>query len=232
VCVRVAQAAQAVGARVVYASTSEVYGDRGTMECWENMPGVGEAEHMPHNLYGLTKLWGEQAFRMYAPDGLQIVRLSMPYGPGVPPGRGRAAINNVLWQAATGQPIPIHEGAERSWCWIGDTVAAIRMVLEHGAWNVWSGSNEGVFNVGRDDDARPMLEVAHMACDMVGASRDLVEVVAAPNMQTVVKRLSTSKLAALGWRPSTDLETGMARVLEWVRQYDRDGNKLVPNGAD
>jgi dTDP-D-glucose 4,6-dehydratase len=36
----------------------------------------------------------------------------------------------MLWQAYHGMPLTVHEGAERSWCWIGDTVRALRMIIE------------------------------------------------------------------------------------------------------
>ena len=44
----------------------------------------------------------------------------MPYGPGCPPGRGRRAMDNMMWQAIYDMPIVTHIGSERSWCWIGD----------------------------------------------------------------------------------------------------------------
>src|SRR5262245_5094359 len=113
----VAKATNRYGARLVYASTSEVYGDQGAAVCDEYDGPFG----LPHNIYGLSKRWGEDAAVLYAPDELVVLRFSMPYGPGLPAGRGRAAIINMLWQALRRQPIPVHVGAERSWCWIGDT---------------------------------------------------------------------------------------------------------------
>lgn len=223
---RVAKATEAVGARLVYASSSEVYGDAGVQTCREKNV-VGWA-HMPHNIYGLSKLWGEHAARLYAKD-LQILRLSMPYGPGVPPGRGRAAILNVLWQAATGQEIPIHEGAERSWCWIGDTVRGIRTVIERGDTTV-DGEPRGVYNIGRDDDPVAMVDLARFACELTGADPALIQIVPAPPRQTIVKRLSTRRLQRLGWEPATPLDDGMLEVLDWVRLFDRDGRR-VQQGA-
>lgn len=235
-----ARAVGETGKRMTYVSTSEVYGDRGEYTCYE-----GDQLRLPHNLYGLSKYWGEQACELYAPEGLQIIRLSMPYGTGVVPGRGRAALNNVLWQAVTGQRIPIHRGAERSWCWVGDTVAGICLVIERGEQRTGETvevtghaaglmplpvdmPGDGIYNIGRDDDPVPMLELARMACDLVGVrSHDLIELVDAPNNQTVVKRLSTDKLRGLGWTPRVELAEGMKRVLEHVKQYDRDANLIT-----
>ena len=215
---RVAQACSAANARMVYASTSEVYGDQGDAICRE----AGKLGRC-NNLYGLSKRWGEEACRLYATTGLQILRPSMPYGPGLPAGRGRAAIVNFLYQATTRQRMPVHDGSERSWCWIGDAVRGVRLVVEKGeVWYPTQGATTpgwGVYNVGRDDDARPMLEVARIACDLAVANWDLIDEIAAPPNQTVVKRLSTAKLEALGWAPEVDLVDGMARMLAL---YERD----------
>lgn len=200
----VAQACGQIGVRLVYASTSEVYGDRGETVCEED----SLTEQLPHNAYGLSKRWGEEACRLYAPEELTIWRPSMPYGGGLPAGRGRAAIVNMLWQALHREPIPVHEGAERSWCWIGDAVRAMRMTLEQPG---------GVWNVGRDDAGVPMLEVARLACELTGAPESLIEMIPAPPRQTVVKRLATDKLRGLGWTPEVELREGMERTLQWVR---------------
>lgn len=192
------------GIRLVYASTSEIYGDNGEHLCHED----DGPFTLPHNLYGASKGWGEDACELYAPDALTVLRFSMPYGPGLPAGRGRAALVNFLHNALHRQPLTVHRDSERSWCWIGDTVRAARIVLEQTAG--------GAFNVGRDDNPLPMRRVAEMACDLVGAPHSLIEEVDAPGRQTVVKRLSTEKIRSLGWRPLVDLEEGMTRTLAWV----------------
>ncbi len=199
----VAQACGMFDVPLAYASTSEIYGDCGETVAYESM-----VPRLPHNAYGLSKRWGEEACRLYAPEGLLLLRLSMPYGPGLPWGRGRAALVNFLHQALTRQTIPVHFGAERSWCYVGDTVRAIRMLLERG--------ETGAFNIGRDDNALPLTQVAEMACELAGAELDLIDEIPAPARQTVVKRLATNKLRDLGWQPEIDLEEGMCLTLAWV----------------
>jgi nucleoside-diphosphate-sugar epimerase len=200
----VAKACGEAGVRLVYASTSEVYGDQGQALCTEDGPLA-----LSHNAYGVSKAHGEDYCRLYAPEELTIWRISMPYGGGLPAGRGRAAIINMLDQAQRRQPIPVHRGAERSWCWIGDTVRAMRLTIEE--------TSGGTFNIGRDDDSRPMLDVARIACDLAAAPYSLIEEVDAPARQTVVKRLSTEKIRGLGWEPFVGLEEGMARTLMAMR---------------
>ena len=202
----VAKACGERGIPVLYSSTSEVYGDQGQSWCHED-----GFTTLPHNLYGLTKAWGEDVLRMYAPDRLRIVRLSMPYGPGAPPGRGRRALDNFLWQAHHRMEIPVHRGAERSWCHVSDTVRGIRLVMERG--------EHEVYNVGRSDDPVSMLSLARRACTMTGAPESLVRVVDPPAMQTVVKRLSTERLQQLGWAPRVELSDGLPELLDWVRRF-------------
>lgn len=216
----VATACAARNVRVMYASTSEVYGNQADTTCDEHEGPFA----LPHNVYGLSKRWGEEVCRLYLPsDALTTMRLSMPYGTGVVPGRGRAALPNILWQAHTRQPIPIHRGAERSWCWIGDTVEAIVMLLE--------GSIAGPWNIGRDDDPRLLRDLAERACEMTGAPMSLIEDIDPPAAQTVVKRLSTDKLRKLGWAPKVEIEEGMARVLEWVERFDSRGQLVSERQA-
>ena len=160
---------------------------------------------LPHNLYGLSKRWGEEACELYT-DRPFVFRFSMPYGPGAPPGRGRRALDTMLWQAFHGLPIVVHAGAERSWCWIDDLIAGVVRVIEHGDGGAW--------NVGRDDDPVPMLDLARKCCALTGQDPDeLITVVPAPSAQTVVKRLSTAKLRSLGWEPSVGLDEGLERML-------------------
>jgi nucleoside-diphosphate-sugar epimerase len=202
----VANACGEAGVSLVYASSSEVYGN-GSERTWHESD-LHRAD--PHNVYGLSKRWGEDLCNLYAPENLTILRLSMPYGPGHPPGSGRAALTQFLDCAMRWEPLSVHRNSERSWCWVGDTVRGIRLIIESGQGGAW--------NVGRDDNALPLRTVAEMACDLVGAPRSLIQEVEAPNRQTVVKRLATSKLRGLGWKPEVELEDGMQMTLEWLQE--------------
>jgi len=190
----VAKWTQTIGARLVYASTSEVYGDQGKHEVHE-----GTRMGLPYNLYGLTKRWGEEVATLLCED-LAILRLSMPYGPGLPAGMGRAAIINFLAQAHRGEPLIVHRDSERCWCWIKDTVRGIRLVAESGA--------QGPFNIGRDDNPTSMYAVAKYAKHLTG-SNSVIEEIEGPRNQVLVKRLKTERLQSLGWKPSVELDEGM-----------------------
>ena len=176
----VAQAAARQGARLVYVSTAD----------------VGE----PASLYGLTKLWGEQVARQYAPQGLVTLRLANPYGPG-----SRGALPTMLRQAAAGEPVPAFRGERRSWLWIGDATRAIRLVLESG--------EDGIFDIASDQPPVALTEAARLACDLAGASPDLVEEHDPPPGR-VVPRVDVDRLRGLGWRAEIGLEEGLRLTLE------------------
>lgn len=183
-----ARACAATGTRLVYVSSSEAAHDG--------------------NLYGLTKRWGEEVAELYA-DDLQTMRLYMPYGPGHPPGQGRAALTNFLWAAMRREPITVHRGTSRPWCWIGDTVRAMALMIEH--------PDVAKANIGRSDNATPMIDVARMACQLTGAPESLIRQVAKPAGIMEHKALSAQPLRSLGWRPEVDLAEGMTRLWLWLQ---------------
>jgi dTDP-glucose 4,6-dehydratase len=135
-----------------------------------------------------------------------ILRFHFPYGPG----QRRGAIPAMLRQALAGEPVVVYRGWERSFCFAGDAAEAVVLLVERRAAGVW--------DVGRDDDRRPLLEVARIACRLVGAEERLVELRdPPPGVVLVLEQLDTESLRGLGWRPRVGLEEGMARTLEWLR---------------
>ena len=196
----VAQAAAAHGARFAYVSTSDVYGS--AVEADERTPPA------PESFYALTKLWGEQAAALAAPTGLTILRLANPYGPGVDAGQAKGAVPTMLRQADAREPIPVFRGEARTFCWIGDVVRAIRLVLDSG--------EEGAFNIGSDGQAVALADVARLACELTGAPHELIEEVEPPPGR-VMTRIATERVRSLGWRPEVSLDEGMRRLLESLR---------------
>jgi nucleoside-diphosphate-sugar epimerase len=196
----VARAAARQGARLVYLSTSDVYGS--AVEADEQTPPA------PESFYALTKLWGEQAATLGAPDGLAILRLANPYGPGVDAGQAKGAVPTMLRQADAGEPIPVFRGEARTFCWIGDVVRAIRLVLESG--------ETGAFNIGADGQVVALADVARLACELTGAPQELIVEVEPPPGR-VMTRISTQRIRALGWRPEVPLDEGMRLLLDSLR---------------
>jgi nucleoside-diphosphate-sugar epimerase len=163
--------------------------------------------YAPATVYALSKRWSEDIVLHYRPDAA-LLRFSWPYGPGVLPGQGRGAIPNMLDQALRGQPIVVHRGSARSWCWAGDAARAVVAVAVDGRGGPW--------DVGRDDDPVPMLELARLVCRLTGAPEGLIEEVEAPP-GGVSQALDTERLRDLGWRPEVDLEQGLRATLDWLR---------------
>jgi nucleoside-diphosphate-sugar epimerase len=228
----VAQACAEAEIPLVYCSTSEVYGDWGTETVTESRPVhddmlVSPLKDKVSGMYALTKRWGEEICKNYAPNGLKIIRPVMPYGIGVPPGEGRRALDNLVWQSLTGQPMIVHRGASRSWCYITDIASGIRAVIED---EFPEDGFPAIYNVGRDDDE---ISMEHLAIMTIDARRGVVKrpekdemsidkrivITDPPDRQTAVKRISCAKLRALGWEPTVNLDQGLPLMVEWVRQW-------------
>ena len=201
----VAKACGELGVRLCYISTSEVYGDyKSSHPLTETDAGLGRLL----NLYSVTKWAGELVSQLYAPDDLLIVRPSMAYGPGMRTGHGRAALPTMIDSFLRSEPYTVHAGAMRSWCYVDDLVRGMADVIEHG---------EGVYNVGRDDDLRGMLELAYLVCDVLGTDKSLIEVGQADNTITLVKDISMDRLRSLGWSPLVGIEDGIKLTADSFR---------------
>lgn len=211
------------GIRLLYVSSSEVYG----LAALRSGPVPEDASLQPLNMYGLTKKWGEEACQAYAPDGLAVARLNMPYGPAAvlpQPGTvphhsgcvgdvGYNALHTMLWQARHGMPITVHRGTERCYTWIGDAIRGLALIAESGRAGTW--------NVCRDDDYLSSADLAHRCVALAGSTSDVIE--KEPDGQvTPRKHLSSARLRALGWQPSVSLADGMRETLAYVSLFDRE----------
>jgi nucleoside-diphosphate-sugar epimerase len=213
-----------VGARLMLVSSSEVYGESAN----EGTVYPASSPTLPMNMYGLTKKWSEEAAAVYAPYGLMIARLNMPYGPSqllpatgtVPATSGRAgpvgyhALHTMLWQASHDMDITVHKGTSRCFTWAGDTIRGMAVILESGEAGIW--------NVSRNDDHQPMTAVARRVVEMAGSHSRVREEEPPPRV-TLRKSLDNTSLLNLGWRPTVALDDGMKRTWEHFRCFDENG---------
>ncbi len=211
------------GIRMMFMSSSEVYGR--SADIGPVSPG---SPLEPYNMYGLSKKWGEEAARLYAPDGLMITRLNMPYGPpkdtpeigerphtsGRPGTLGYNVIHSMAWEAEHGFPLHVHRDTERCLTWMGDTATGLAMILESGQAGTW--------NVCRNDDHHPVAELAQMVLDITGSVSEIV-VMDRPGQVTTRKSLTDERLRTLGWVPRTSLADGIRRSWEYYRRFDKEG---------
>jgi nucleoside-diphosphate-sugar epimerase len=135
-----------------------------------------------------------------------ILRFHYPYGPG----QRQGAIETMLRRALAREPVVFFPGWARSFCYARDAAEAVAILVEHG--------QEGDWDIGRDDDLRPLEEVARLVCAAVGVDESLVEPgEPLPGYAPLVETLDTERLRSLGWRPAVEFEDGLRRTLDSIR---------------
>jgi UDP-glucuronate 4-epimerase len=199
---RVFEAAVAAGVRVVFASSSSVYGDA------ERYPTPEETEPQPVSPYGITKLSCEHLAHAYSRGfGLDVVTLRYftVYGPRQRPDMAIARILRALHE---GSPFELYGdgGQSRGFTFVADAVAATIAAMERG---------HGVYNVGGGAEAT-MLEVIAAAERASGRTLDVRRVPAAVGD---VRRTAadTSRIRGeLGWEPLVTLDDGLQQHWDWI----------------
>ena len=200
------------GARLVFASTSEVYGDPQVHPqpetYWGHVNPVG-----PRGVYDEAKRYAEAlvlAYREARGVDAGIVRIFNTFGPRMRPNDGRA-IPNFVRQALAGEPVTVSGDGEqtRSICYVDDLVAAIlAMLLET--------HDPGPVNIGNPHEIS-MRDLAQWIIELAGSSSTL-EFIERPTDDPTVRRPDTTKAQRLlGWSPQVPVETGLQRTIEWFR---------------
>jgi len=206
--------AKRVKARILQASTSEVYGDPEKHpqheSYWGHVNPVG-----PRACYDEGKRCAETLFfdyyRQYRLD-IKVVRIFNTYGPRMHPNDGRV-VSNFVVQALNDAPITIYgDGSQtRSFCYVDDMVEGFIRMME-------SEENfTGPVNLGNPGEFT-IRELAEKTLEMTG-SRSEIQYLDLP-ADDPRQRCPDIDLAKreLGWKPTVDLETGLARTIEWFRE--------------
>jgi nucleoside-diphosphate-sugar epimerase len=202
-----------VGARLLFASTSEVYGDPlispQTEAYFGNVNPIG-----PRSVYDEAKRFGETLvahFQREHSANTGIIRIFNTYGPNMDPYDGRV-VSNFLRQSLAGEPLTIFGTGEqtRSFCYVDDLVVAIRKV---------SDSNlSGPINLGNPEE-RTLLNLARLVLD-VTKSNSTLEFRDLPEDDPKQRRPDISKANdLLGWYPAVDLNTGLEKTAKWILEH-------------
>jgi len=204
-------------ARLIYAGTSEAYGDVADRVMTEDMePG------RQTNCYALSKYHAEQYIRHFVENyDLQahIIRIFMCYGPGEYPSYFRSAISRFIYNISHGRPVAVHRGATRSWCFVDDIIEGWRLVMEH-----FVPGKAEMYNIGRHDP-RTMLSIASTICELTGRSKDLIRIAEPPKFVMSVKQASFDKARErTGFEPKVPIEEGLRRTIEWQKNCVSDPN--------
>jgi dTDP-glucose 4,6-dehydratase len=208
---RVLELADKHGARLVHASTSEVYGDPDvhpqTESYWGHVNPIG-----PRSVYDESKRYAEAlvfAHRRARGVDVGVVRIFNTYGPRLDPYDGRV-VSTLIRQALTGEPLTLYGNGEqtRSFCYVSDLVRGIVAMLDVDA--------EGPINLGNPGEFT-MLELAELVLELTDSD---APVTFAPLPQDDPRRRQPDiRLATevLGWEPEVSLRRGLEQTIDWFR---------------
>ncbi len=204
--------AKRTGARILQASTSEVYGDPEVHPQPETYRGQVNTLG-PRACYDEGKRAAETLFmdyhRQYAVD-IRIVRIFNTYGPRMAIDDGRV-VSNFIVSALKGEPITIYgDGSQtRSFCYVDDLVDGILRML-------WQDNSAGPVNLGTNFEMT-MIELAELVLRLTGSSSSL-EYKELPIDDPKQRRpdLTLAK-SLLNWVPTSNPEIGLLRTIEYFK---------------
>ena len=210
--------AKRIGAKILQASTSEVYGDPAVHpqveEYWGNVNPIGL-----RSCYDEGKRCAETLFNSYRLQcdlDIKIVRIFNTYGPGMHPNDGRV-VSNFILQALQNQDITIYgDGSQtRSFCYRDDLVEAmIRMM----------GTPDdvtGPVNLGNPDEFT-ILELAQLVLEIVGGSSKIVRRPLPADDPRQRRPDITLAEKLIDWRPTTPLREGLKKTVAYFEQLLRE----------
>lgn len=218
--------ARAKDARLVLASTSEVYGDPlvhpQPESYWGNVNPVG-----PRGVYDEAKRFGEAvtlAYRQTYGVDTGIIRIFNTFGPRMRPNDGRA-IPNFIRQALADEPVTVAgDGLQtRSICYVDDLVAGILAMADS--------DHSGPINIGNPHEIS-MLDLARWIVQLVGSSSPIVHIDRPVDDPSVRRPDTTLAQAHLGWTPVVPIEEALRRTISWFRGHDGDVPPLSPEATE
>jgi UDP-glucuronate decarboxylase len=205
--------AKRLGAKILQASTSEVYGDPEVHpqpeSYWGKVNPIG-----PRSCYDEGKRCAETLFFDYHRQHrlrIKVVRIFNTYGPRMHPNDGRV-VSNFIMQALRNEPITIYgDGSQtRSFCYVDDLVEAMIRTMQTGD------EFTGPVNIGNPGEFS-MLELAREVIQATGSSSELVfRPLPADDPKQRRPDISLAG-SALGWAPAIPLAEGLRRSVAYFR---------------
>ncbi|QCG92992.1 SDR family oxidoreductase (plasmid) [Azospirillum sp. TSA2s] len=205
--------AKRVGARIMQASTSEVYGDPAVHpqpeEYWGNVNTIG-----PRACYDEGKRCAETLFfdyhRQHKLD-IKVIRIFNTYGPRMHPNDGRV-VSNFIIQALKNEPITIYGNGQqtRSFCYVDDLIEGFLRFMATPA------GVTGPINLGNPGEFT-MLELAEKVIRLTG-SASTIEHKPLPQDDPKQRQPDIAKARALmNWEPAVPLDEGLDRTIAYFR---------------
>ena len=205
--------AKRVGARILQASTSEVYGDPKvhpqTESYWGHVNPIGL-----RSCYDEGKRVAETLMMDYHRQNkvdIRIVRIFNTYGPNMALNDGRV-VSNFIVQALKGEPLTVYGQGDqtRSFCYVDDLVEAMVRMMSQEGFN-------GPVNLGNPAELS-ILRIAETIIQLTGSSSRVVHKPLPADDPTQRQPDISLAREKLGWEPGIDLETGLEKTIAYFKR--------------
>ena len=203
-------------AKILQASTSEIYGDPEVHPQPETYRGAVNTLG-PRACYDEGKRAAETLFMDYHrvnKVNIRIVRIFNTYGPRMHPYDGRV-VSNFIRQALAGEDITIYgDGSQtRSFCYRDDLIEGMMRMMNAPDDCI------GPINLGNPDEFT-ILELAELVMELTGSKSQLVFKPALPDDPSRRQPDITLARKQLGWEPHIKLRDGLQQTIDWFRSID------------
>eukprot|EP00928_Gymnodinium_smaydae_P071969 TRINITY_DN55424_c0_g1_i1.p2 TRINITY_DN55424_c0_g1~~TRINITY_DN55424_c0_g1_i1.p2 ORF type:complete len:408 (+),score=110.02 TRINITY_DN55424_c0_g1_i1:60-1283(+) len=219
--------AKRVKARILHASTSEVYGDPEVHPqpetYWGNVNPIGIRSCYDEGKRAAETLCFDY-MRSHGVD-IRVVRIFNTYGPGMHPYDGRV-VTNFIMQALNNEDITIYgDGSQtRSFCYVDDLLEGILRLMEQE-------ETVGPINIGNPNEFT-MKELAELVIEVLDSKSKIVYLPLPGDDPKQRKPDITRAKAVLKWEPKIQLREGIAKTADYFRRLDlRKYNKPTPQSA-
>ena len=202
-------------ARLLFASTSECYGDPQVNPqpetYWGNVNPIGL-----RSMYDEAKRFAEALLMAYHRErsaDTRLIRIFNTYGPRMDPTDGRVVINFIK-QALNDEPLTVYGDGQqtRSLCYVSDLVKGINLTMEH--------SFVEPINLGNPQELT-VKQIAEEILSLIPESKSIIEHLELPGVykdDPKVRRPDISRAAhELGWEPTVPRRQGLGKMIDYYR---------------